>query len=100
MNTVNPPPGSLARKNLEEAGREKIIATAYMRKQIENRAKLLVNLRYPGKKFNDLNETDRNKLRAQAANMLNRETSGGKRRTRHQRGKSHRKRRHTSLKRK
>jgi peptidoglycan/xylan/chitin deacetylase (PgdA/CDA1 family) len=82
MNTVNPPPGSLARKNLEEVGREMIIATAYMRKQIEDRAKLLVNLRYPGKKFNELNTSQQQKLRIQAANMLNRETSGGKRRTR------------------
>lgn len=95
MSEIRPPLGSLAAMNLIEAGREKIIASAYMRGKIEGLAKKLVNLRYHGKKFNELDKNQQQGLREEAARMLN-SMNGGKHRTR----KTHRKRRYTSLKRK
>lgn len=100
MSELFPPRGSQAEKNLVEAGREKIIATAYMRHKIEELAKKLVNLYHQGKKFNELNNINQEKLRIKAAEMLNRMNGGKRRKTRHTRRRTHRKRRHTSLKRK
>lgn len=97
---MNPPKGSLAAYNLEEAGREMIIAKMYMRHKIEELAKKLVNLRHHGKKFNELTKSQQHDLRVEAARMLNSMNGGSKNRTRRQPHKTRSKRRHTSLKRK
>jgi hypothetical protein len=80
MNTVNPPPDSIERKNLEEVVYKMIIAADYRRKQTEDLARLLVNRMYPGKAFEDLDSDKKQNLLNMAKKSI-KNMEGGKRRT-------------------